>query len=510
MTPVKDLGLVGFLPDQEGYEIPPNAFTDVKNVRMFRGWAEKCGGYQAVFSATSVVPYFVCQYSTATIDYIVHAGLAAVYVDDGTTRTDITGTAPTGAASNRWTGGAFNGLLILNNGVDSPMYWDGNTANNLVTFTGWTAGHKAHFVRSFKQFIIAGNVTKAGTKYPHMIKWSDSAEAGSMPGSWDETDPTNDAGESPALSETTDVIIDGLPLGDIFVIYKERSMYAMQLIGGNDIFRFFRLPGDSGILARGCVAATPKGHVVLTVGDVIIHNGQGPESLLDNKARKWLFDTMDPTNYEASFVTTHSAKQEVWVCFPGAGQSVCTKALVWNWGDGTLSMRELPNVTYAVNGVVDVSTSSWSTATGTWAAATATWSSITKYSVNDQRLFMSSTASAIYAADVVDSANGATVDAYVERTGLHFDAPDVRKLCRGIWAKIDGTTGSEVQIQIGAADDPNTAPTWQTAQTYTIGTSNKIDSFASGRYLAYRVKSNDVKSWRIRSFDFDVVQQGRY
>jgi hypothetical protein len=287
-------------------------------------------------------------------------------------------------------------------------------------------------------------------------------------------------------------------------------MYGMQLIGGNDIFRFFRLPGDSGILSRGCVAATPKGHVVLTVGDVIIHNGQGPESILDNKARRWLFETMDAQNYESSFVVANPAKQEVWVCFPGVGQMSCTKALIWNWNDGTLSMRDLPNANYAVNGVVDASTSTWASAVGTWAQQTGTWSSVSRYSVNDNRLFVASASSAIYAMDAIDSAAGASFDAYVERTGLHFDAPDTRKLCKGVWPKIDGGTGTQVTVQVGASDSPAVDPTWQAAQTYTIGTSVKIDSMVAGRYLAYRVRSNDTKAWRIRSLDFDIVTQGRF
>ena len=510
MMPVKDLGTAGFIADQAGYELPPAAFTLVRNVRMYRGWAERIGGHAQVFSSTAVVPYYVQAHSSATINYIVHAGLAAVYVDDGTTRTDITGTVPTGAIADRWTGGTFGGLLILNNSVDSPMYWDNNTANNLATLTGWTAGHKAKALRPFKNFILALNYTKAGVNYPHGVKWSDSADPGSLPASWDHTDPTNDAGESPALAETPDVIVDGLPLGDMFVVYKERSMYGMQLIGGNDIFRFFRLPGDSGMLARGCAAATPMGHVVLTQGDVVLHNGQGPRSIIDSRARRWLFSLLDPDNYARSFVVAHPQKQEVWVCFPSTGQSVCNKALVWNWADDVVSTRDLPSVTYACFGVVNAAASTFASVTGTFASITGTFSDYAAYSVNDVRLFLANSASMIFVADAGGGEAGVAFEATIERTGLHFDMPDTIKLCRGVWPKIDGTTGTIAYVQIGASMYPQVDPTWQTAQAFTIGTSTKIDGFAAGRYLAYRITSTSTSPWRIRSLDFDITLQGKF
>ena len=112
---------------------------------------------------------------------------------------------------------------------------------------------------------IALNITKTATNYPHMVKWSDAAVPGAIPASWDETSVTGDAGELD-IAETSDVIVDGLPLGDAFIIYKERSAYSMTFIGQPSVFRFQRLPNCDGMLARGCAAMTPLGHVVLTSG----------------------------------------------------------------------------------------------------------------------------------------------------------------------------------------------------------------------------------------------------
>jgi hypothetical protein len=49
--------------------------------------------------------------------------------------------------------------------------------------------------------------------------------------------------------------------------------------------------------------------------------------------------------------------------------------------------------------------------------------------------------------------------------------------------------------------------TWQGVQTYTHGTSRKVDVNRSGRFMALRISTTgDV--WRMRSFDVDAQPQG--
>ena len=510
---VKDLGLVGLIADQAGHELPPNAFTALQNMRMRAGWAERVGGYGQVFADTSVVPYMVMPHSSATVNYLVHCGVAKIYVDDGTTRTEITGTAPTGGTDNRWTGGTIGGLLVLSNGVDVPMYWDNNTANNLATLTGWNSNHRCKSLRVFKNFLIALAPTKTSVLYPHTVMWSDSAEPGALPQEWATTD-TNDAGESPALAETPDAIVDGLALGDTFVIYKERSMYGMQLIGGNDIFRFWRLPGEVGAIGPGCIAMTPVGHVVLGSGDIVVHNGQGPRSIVDQKTRERVFADLDPAECRRAFVVAHPAREEVWICYPRSGQTSCSRAVVWNWKDDVISERDLPSVTYGCSGVVSAGgADTWTTAAsaGTlWSAGSGGWSTETNSGLNKARLFMSAAASKIYEMDEIYDAAGASITGYIERTGLHLDTPEQIKLVRSVWPRIDAIAGVTVTVEVGASMDAATSPTWSAAQTFTVGTSQKVDTFATGRYLSYRVTGVGTNRWRVRGIDFDIVPQGAW
>lgn len=506
---VPNSGQFGVMADQAPQEIPVNAWSDASNFRFRDGYAERFLGQQSIFDAPTVTPYFLTPYSTTIARYWIHAGLASVFADDGTTRTDITGTAPTGGVYDRWTGGALNGVLVLNNGVDVPQFWGGDVLTNLATLTGWDTNWRAASVRPFKNYLVALDVTKTATRFPHMVKWSAAADPGSVPASWDETDPAIDAGELD-LAETPDLMVDQLPLGDVNIIYKERSMYSMQYIGGQFIFRFARLPGDFGMLTRGCAVQYPGGHIVLSAGDVIAHNGQGPQSILTGRMRSWLFNQIDSTNYAACFVTSNPTRNEVWICFPESGETTCTKALIWNWVDNTFGVRELNNVTYGASGQVNYTAlSQWENDSDPWDADITTWDQ-DLFTPADARLLVCSTTPDISQVDSSAQINGVDIVATLERTGLALDAPDQVKTLTRLVPRVDAQPGTVISIEFGGSMDAEVEPTWSNPVPYTVGTTYKADSFATGRYLAVRFSSTSTQPWRIRSYDMEITPRGLF
>jgi hypothetical protein len=51
--------------------------------------------------------------------------------------------------------------------------------------------------------------------------------------------------------------------------------------------------------------------------------------------------------------------------------------------------------------------------------------------------------------------------------------------------------------------------TWSTSVTYRPDTGYKVDTRESGRYLAWRMETNDLNDFEISGFDADVVSTGR-
>lgn len=501
-------GSAGIIADEVAQELPDGAWTAGDNVRFSNGYAQRIGGHREVLTDPDAAVYHVTNYRAALGDFWISATLAKIFADDGTTQTEITGSAFTGAATDVFTSCVLGGVLYLNNQKDEPRYWGGDTGDNVATLTGWDSTWRCKALRAFKANVLALNVTKGSDKYPSMVKWSDSTEPGAVPLSWDEADATGDARELD-LAETSDKIIDGMALGDVFVVYKDRSMWGLQATGGNDVFRYFRLPGDHGALSQNCIAAYPGGHVVLTPSDVITHNGAGAQSIIDGRMRRWLFSRLDGANLSACFLAHHPARSEVWICIPTGEGAYCSLALIWNYAGNTFGVRELPTVTSGSFGPVALTESDqWDDDTDTWDSDTTTWNQL-DVSAADNRLILGSTASRLYLMDQSSSFNGTAFTSRLERSGMALGRPSKVKLLKGVIPRVDAPTGTVLSIQAGASMDAEMSPQWQPAVAYTVGSTYRADLFAQGRFLALRV-SGAAGSWRLKSLDLDIIEKGGY
>jgi hypothetical protein len=506
-APLKGLGEVGYIPDQDAYELVPNAISELSNFRMLNGWAERIKGHRQVFDATAGIPYLVTPFATNTDKFIIHCTANQVYVDDHA-RTNITGAlALSNLPGAKWTGGVLSGYLLLNNGHDAPFYWTGDTAVACAVLPDWDATFYARSLRTFKYHAVALNITKAGVACPHRVMWSAAAAPGAMPASWDIADRKLDSREVDVVGDG--VLVDALPLGDMLILYKDHSMAAMTYVGGNRVFSIAPLPDPIGMLAPNCGCVVPGvGHVVLTQGDVVRHMGQGAVSILDTRAKKWLQDNIDPDYFANSFVIANLQKSEVWICFPERTYNVCTKALVWNWKSDTLSKRDLPNVTYGCCGSFNYAIERYDNDSVTFdSESVLTFNdSAEVFAGNEARVIVATTASKLFAMDSTDQADAVDFTGYIERTGLHFDAPDQRKLLKRMWLQIDAAAGAQISVYFGASNDPETAPTYQAPVTFTVGTSRYVTALAKGSHLAYKLSST---SWfRVRSAQLEIEPGG--
>lgn len=512
MQTLADLASAGVISDQPSFELADGAWNYGNNIAFRAGSIERAPGYGALYDPPSVAPYQLFGTVAATgARYTVYAGLAAVYAVSTTTHYNITrssGGAYAATADKRWTGGVLGGILVINNGVDDPQYWTPQAGGNLAALTAWPASTKCAVMRVYQNYLIALDVTASGTRKPHLVKWSHPADPGALPSSWDETDTTKNAGQLD-LGETQGVLIDCMPLAESNIIYKEDAIYSQIPRDDSYVFTFKCLSKDAGMLAANCGAVFPGGHVVLTPGDVIMFDGQQPKSIVDGRMRKWLFNNLDSTNYKRSFVVANPRRQEVMVCFPSSGASACDTALVWSWENNNFSVRELSNMTCGVYTQIDASaTGTWSADADPWYLDSSGWNS-TEFSQNDKRLLLGSTNTKIYALEFGATAGGTAYASTLERTGMTFGDPSAVKVVRAIWPRVSASAGTTLTFQVGGQMRPTDPVSWSPAQTWTAGSSSKIDVFAAGRYIALRVASSTAV-WRLRSMDIDVQTRGGF
>jgi hypothetical protein len=354
------------------------------------------------------------------------------------------------------------------------------------------------------------DMTQAGTRYPSRVRVSSIAATGAIPGSWDIADPTQDAKDFDV--EGGDVVIDGLALGNQFIIYKSASTHTMRYVGGQSVWSRQRIEGGAGILARNCVVDTAVGHVCLTSGDVVVHQGGTPNSIASDLVRSTIFEEMDPDYYERSFVTADPSRSEVWVCYPTGGPT-CTRAAIWNWRTKLWTFRTLRNVIHGAHGQMPAPVGPiWEDATMVWDDATFVWGGAGS-NPSDQKLALAHALPAISLVGYGSTDVGLAITAEAIRIGIALDDAQRVKQFQELWPIVEAAAGTQILLTMGSQQVPDGEVTWGTERTFTVGTDRKVDDIASsvsGPFLAYRWRTTANAPWRTRSMGINVAPLGWY
>lgn len=513
---VPTVGRFGLNKDLSAHELPMGVWTDVNNIRFLDGYASLIYGETEFYRDSPHTPYYIFPVTLGVDEYWIHAGAEKVYAltNSGVVSVYTNLTRQTGGvdvnyagAPNAWTFTTVSGIPVINagNAVDPPQYWDLNLSSRFQTLTNWPANTYCKALRGFKSFLVALNITKSGTNYPYMVKWSNPAVPGGIPDSWDEADPTSEAGEFD-LPDGYGEIVDGAQLRDSFMVYRKDSIWRMDLVGGS-LMRFQKVIGNSGALNRNCIAEFLGNHLVLTNSDIIIHDGAQPSQVLDKVSRRWLFMNIEPLAIDKCFVFTNPYFNEIFICFPELGVSVPNKALVYNYRDSTISVRDLPQTHHAHYGPIpDDSSGVWAQDLDPWLADPSAWNG-PDLVPNNSKVMLACASNKIYMLDSAVSNLGSVRACKLERRGLSLDAPETIKLVTKILPRILGQNGAHITISVGGQNDPYEEPQW-VSQEFVLGETVGVEFLVAGRYIAVKFESGDAYYWRIDSFDVEFSVSG--
>lgn len=517
--PIDAVASVGLIKDRPGYMLPPEAWTEAYNVRYVDGGVERLLGYSQVFGTPSVAPYFLLPLFDGSTIWWLYFGLTAAYAYDGATHTNITrasGGAYTATSAQQFNGTILGGIPILNNGVDVPQFWaTPSTGTDLANLTNWDSTRRARVIRALGSFLVALNITESGSNFGHQILWSHPAEPGTVPSSWDETDPTVDTGLNELPDVNSGVIIDGLPLRGSLYIYKGSSTWRMSFIGGRFIFSFKTFSETSGILAPRCVALTSDGlrQVVLTQDDLIVHDGNSIISVLDKKMRKTLFSNLDPAAYLESFVFDNPTYGEIWVCYPTNGATVPDRALIWNYREGGLSEADVAFQHAAVGEIEGAASETWNSGSDTWDDDTGPWGLVNRRKV----VLASPVATKMFQMDSGLTRDGSAFSTLLQRVGLSILGRtrqgewvvdhEQMKLFKRMWPK---SQGAELTVRIGSQQLVNGSVAWSVPATFDPSTQMTVDRITNGRAAAIEFQTTASEHWRLDGYKVDIEKRGKF
>lgn len=509
MIEVIDIGKL--VTDQPGFQLSKDAITTADNIRYDDGQVGTMSGYSQFFQGTQA-PYHILPATDGTSLFWLYMSLTDGFIYNGTISTEITravGGDYTGTATDRWNSCVINGVPVFNNGVDDPqMFTPIATTTDLAILTGWDTNWKAKVIRTYKNFLVALDITKSSVDYRHRVKWSDVADTGTVPADWDETSTTNLAGETD-LADTDGIMIDALQLRDEFIIYKEDAVYGMQFIGGTSVFRFRRIQNLAGIMAQQCAVEFQGGHFVVggpAARDIYVHDGQTHKSIVESRVKDAFYADLDQDNYAATFVVPDFVNNEIRICYPSSGSTLPDKALVWNYSSDDWSFVDLPsNTTHGTTGVVDVSAYTWATLPyATWEEWTGTWNE-RQFSPITETLVMASTDTWIYKFNDGNQFDGVNPTCTIERVGLDLGNSSDVHLVNRIFPYAEG---QPFNVYVGAQMSPNDAVVWEGPYSFDPGTDYKVDCRSSGRLHAVRFQSNANVQWAVTGYGIESEYSG--
>lgn len=521
------MGRYGIIKDRLAHTLPLEAWSDGANVRFYENSVQRVQGHSNVWTP-EIDPWWLMPVQTESQLFWMYASGAKVrVVDQSNVDTDITRAAGGDYTSNflqPWNGGVINGIPVVTNGGDVPQMWNPPTAaTKLVALSNWPAGYTARVLRPLREFLVALDITKAGTRYPYNVLWSHPAQPGSVPSTWDVTDTTKDAGEKP-LADEGGIILDMVPLKDVGIIYRQMRTHGMQYIGGASVFRLWPLSTFTGVFARHCVRAfnlRGERHFVVTNDDVIVHDGQTIQSVVDARMRRWIFQQTDPTYNQRTHVVHLAAKNEMWIVIPHlTGQ--CVRAAVWNYADDKWSIRDLPTINFADSGFISPDAAlTWDSDPNVWDTDSSAWDDL-PYPPQSKRVLMGVPGAArkLHMADLTNQWDGVNFNAFVERVGLAVVAQDpegnpkfdleVYKLCTEVYPRLDAPAGAQIDIYVGTQNEVNEAVVWHGPYPFVAGTDKKVNPLVSGKLLGVKFVMAGNYSCRLHGFDMQIEPLGKY
>lgn len=508
----------GIVQDQPGHLLPPGAWTSGLNVRFHNKGARRFDGDTAVFGSPSVVPYQAFNVpGLGGESFWIYLGLAAVYVYDGAVHTDITrtvGGAYTTVLGRDWSETLLAGIPILTNFADVPQYWTGLTSGSkLANLPNWNSNKRCKRIVAFGSYLFALNMIETGVKKPHKVLVSHKADPGSVPSSWDPADATVDATEFELIGDGE--IQDGLPLGDLLIVYKELSAFIIRFQGGGEIWKRDILFQDQGILAPRCVCAFKQGtmHFVATQDDLIVHAGSptSSTSIIEAVNRDRIFSTIDATNSANSFCFAHPQKPELWFCYPESGNTYPNKAYVYDYVAKVHAFRDFAGFSLDYGRVAAVVSGTWDSDSGTWDSDPEPWDPATRYQI----IAADPVGNAFYQLESGLTYHGTTFTAFLERVGLAFEGKYVRfgqrVLIDRVWPKITGM--GKWSIQVGMQETRDGTITWSSAVIFDPAGSTPyfdVDPPLSGRIPAIRFENSEAVATSIEGYDFRLSPLGEF
>jgi hypothetical protein len=499
---VQPTGIVG---DISPFEMPAQVWSSGDNINFRRGRTNANKASSNPFSSLvlGASPTLIHYFEDSEAPYWLVCGKTTGPADSKVFKVNSAGATEVGAGFNDsrsipWSVTPFNELHVLNNRSDHPQmlkapYTAVEDLANWASTSPWGASSRCEVIRSYKNYLLALDCyDEDSNRYPNMVRWSSPAQLGDPPVSWDASVVGEQAGLY-ALADSPGRVIDGLSLGDYFVVYKTDAVWLMQFIGGEFTMKFRKLfAEDTGILAKNCVVEFQGKHFVLGSSDCYIHNGSTKEHVMDGWVKDEFFNNVHTDYIQETKVVADYNNSEVIIYYISKANveavPYADRALVWNWTTQSWSRKALNQASWIASGFIVPETpadTTWDDDDESWDRDNTLWDENTTLNANLEGLLVSHYVDQSFSA--LENENGSDIfspTSYVQRIGVDFDNDRRFKMVERIVPHIDGSL--PVTITVYCSDRQTITPTPSAVVVFDPNIDVDVDVHVVGRYIGVR------------------------
>jgi hypothetical protein len=427
----------------------------------------------------------------------------------------------------------LNGVLVMNSQSDGPFFWDTGQVlpeDRLMTeLPGWDSTWRCKDMRAYRYYLVALGMTEDSVEFPHKVRWSNSAQEGSLPTEWIAAN-SNDAGAD-LIGETAGPIVGGTLVRDALWIVKEDAVYEMRWIGAEYVMQLSRMKGTTvGTRVLNGFAEMKGGLVIFTTSDVLLFDGNQAISLADQRVRSGLFNAISEEYWERSRVFVHPETSQLIVAGVGAGYQNLSGAMIYNWEENTWSTRQL-HYSYGFDSAfVTTSTGlpTWDELGtplpiaagpdpmwlpgGTWdEQVDGSWNKgIYQPSTRDIIVYESNDTDTEWWVSLValvdTNFDGTPKTCLAERLCIPIEGADGLAMVTEVWPELQASI--PVTISVGGQQAVDGEITWDSGHVVEPGKTNVVTPRVTGRFISFRVESFGNGRWELGALTFNWQRAG--
>ena len=528
---INNIGQNGLNTDIASWDLPPDFITYGKNFKVKSNSLVSSSG--SILWTTPPSNYnagYIMHIKNSTSDYFICAGRSKVMYFDGANWGDISsiaGYAGIGTDDELlWTGTLLGNIPILNNPQAQPEYWSPASPGQALqplqfdaTNTWTDKGYSAKVIRSHQNYLFALNLQETTTELPNAYRWSHPADINGLPFTWDETDVSALAGKA-QIGGDAGALIDGKTLRNSFVLYSENAINILDPTGDEFVWKRRELSSTIGLLSQNALVEVKGKHYFISDGDIFVTDGTSIESIIHNRIKNAFNSNINPDYFNRSYAVKQTSRKEIWFCIPTGDAIYPNTAYIYNWGDNSWSVKDLPyETTTDATGVVTVThgitfadygptispSENWDSVTGTWEEGLKKWGSKQNEPLDDTLIGIDFSDSSLHNLDP-RTATSTPLNTVLERTNFPLGNYSEVFTTSKVYLQISGS--GPVEVQFGAQHIAGGPIKWKSPSTYTPGITRKVDVRVTGKFLCWRVKSIDSANFSFSGMSIEYVPNG--